>query len=62
MMAIRAMEVELMKDPDIAEIYSPPRVIAMGKKLGLRIGEPMDLTTGWDFRKPEHREQALKYF
>ena len=46
---------------DIAEIYSPPRVTTEGKKHGLRIGEAMDLTTGWDFRRSEDRSRAMAY-
>ena len=46
---------------DLAEMYSPPRITVQGEKLGLRVGEAMDLTNGWDFRKSEHREKARQY-
>ena len=46
---------------DIAEMYSPPRVTAEAKNFGLKTGEAMDLTTGWDFSQDEHKERALKY-
>ena len=45
----------------ISEIYSPPRVTAEAKNWGLRPGEAMDLTTGWDFRRQEHRDLAWSY-
>jgi hypothetical protein len=46
---------------DIAEVYSPRRVTSQGEKMGLKAGEAMDLTTGWDFRLKEHRDCARKY-
>ena len=46
---------------DLAEFYSPPRTTAQGEKMGLKVGEAMDLTTGWDFRRPDHRERAREY-
>ena len=53
--AIRLMSVEVM------EMYSPPRVTAMGRKMGLEVGEAMDLTTGWDFTLERHRAAAWEY-
>jgi len=52
---------ETFTAPDIAEVYSPPRVAEEGKRWGLEPGESMDLTTGWDFRKREQRDRAWKY-
>ena len=46
---------------DVMEMYSPPRVTLQGEKCGLKIGEAMDLTTGWDFRRLEDQQKALKY-
>lgn len=46
---------------DIAEMYSPPRVTAEARTFGLKVGEAMDLTTGWDFSLEEHKDMALKY-
>ena len=46
---------------DIAEVYSPPRVTARASKWGLQAGEAMDLTTGWDFTRPEDRARAWRY-
>jgi hypothetical protein len=46
---------------DIAEMYSPPRVVEEAKKWGLSPGESMDLLTGWDFDREEHKEAARSY-
>ena len=46
---------------DVAEFYSPPRVTTMGKSYGLRPGEAMDLTNGWDFTLERHRDAAIEY-
>ena len=45
----------------VAEMYSPPRVTVQAEKFGLRKGEAMDLTKGWDFTKKDHRERARRY-
>ena len=49
------------QDVDVAEVYSPPRVTTVASKLGLKAGEAMDLTNGWDFRLQRHRHAALRY-
>ena len=46
--------------PDVAEVYSPPRVTKRAKAHGLRPGWALDLSTGWDFSKRAHRLQALR--
>ena len=46
---------------DISEIYSPQRVTNEARRHGLKPGEAMDITSGWDFRKQEDRERARKY-
>ena len=50
---------------DVAEIYSPPRVAKMAKRLGMKAGWSLDLTSidgldnePWDFSRPEKRERA----
>ena len=43
---------------DISEVYSPPKVILMAKKMGLSTGIAMDLDTGFDFTKRADRERA----
>ena len=49
----------------VTEIYSPPRVVKMAKKMGLVPGLSLDLTTideddgqPWDFSKKEKRDKA----
>ena len=46
---------------DVAELYSPPRVTAEAQKFGLKTGEAMDILTGWDFTKDEHKRMAKEY-
>ena len=46
---------------DIAEICSSPRTTKMAEKMGLQVGEAMDLTTDWDFDNAEDRGRAEKY-
>ena len=53
--------VELLKTIDVAEVFSPPRVTAEAEKWGLKAGDAMDLTTGWDFNLERHREAAKEY-
>ena len=43
---------------DMAEVFSPPRVTAEGRNWGFRVGEAIDLTTGWDFNKTADRKRA----
>ena len=50
--------------PDVAEIYSPPRVTNIADKIGLTPGFAFDLTTvdptdgkAWDFNDPVKRER-----
>ena len=49
--------VKEIRSVDISEIYSPQRVTSEARRYGLRPGEAMDITTGWDFRKQEDREK-----
>ena len=53
--------VEEIRSVDITEIYSPQRVTNEARRYGLKPGEAMDITTGWDFRNQEDRERALRY-
>eukprot|EP00974_Lingulodinium_polyedra_P068339 6617730-Lingulodinium_polyedra.AAC.1 len=52
--------------PDISEVYSPPRVTAMARAMGMRDGWALDLRTvdeegrRWDFTKRERRMEALQ--
>ena len=34
---------------DITEVFSPPRVVMQGMKIGVKAGPSMDLLTGWNF-------------
>ena len=58
---MRSELIQALLQIDIAEIYSPVRVTGEAAKFGLKPGEAMDLTTGWDFRLPRHREAAREY-
>ena len=53
--------VNSLKNIDITEMYSPPRVTVEGEKFGLKAGEAMDLSTGWDFRRKDHRDLAMRH-
>ena len=44
----------------VGEVYSPPRITKEAHKQGLKGSIALDLTTGWDFRIPSHRKQALQ--
>ena len=45
---------------DITEVFSPPRVVTQGAKIGLKAGSSMDLMTGWNFELKEDRERAIR--
>ena len=55
-----------VKENDVSEIYSPPRVTEHARKFGLEPGWSLDLTTHdsdgrpWDFSQPEMRKRAKK--
>ena len=53
----RRLEEEIRRI-DIAEVFSPPRVTEIAKEFGLKPGDAMDLTTGWNFSNPEHQKKA----
>ena len=53
--------VKALRSVEIAEMYSPPRVTKESRKFGIQAGEAMDLSTGWDFRKQEDRDRAIRY-
>ena len=46
---------------DVAELYSPPWVTAEAQKFGLKTSEAMDILTGWDFTKNQHKRMAKEY-
>ena len=45
---------------DITEVFSPPRVVMQGMKIGLKAGSSMDLLTGWNFELKADRDRAIK--
>ena len=51
----RSLSVELM------EMYSPPRGTEEAKKFGMVIGAAMELTTGWDSSRPDHRQKEKEW-
>ena len=64
---LNAIMVEMMLNQmDVAEVYSPPRVAAMARRMGLRQGWSLDLTTydrdgrEWDFNSLEMRNRAIR--
>ena len=50
----------LRDNPNILEVYSPPRVTKKAEKFGFTAGGALDLSTGWDFCKPSHQKAALR--
>ena len=51
---------------DVSEFYSPPRVVKMARKLGMKGGAPLDLAVPandwyvWDFSQKHCRDNALE--
>ena len=45
---------------DITEVFSPPRVVMQGIKIGLSAGSSMDLLTGWNFEMKAGRDKAMR--
>ena len=62
----KAMVELLMINVQVAEVYSPPRVAAMARTMGLRAGWSLDLTTRdhdgkwWNFNDLEMRNRAIR--
>lgn len=58
--------VNTVKDMDVAEVYSPPRIAEMVTRMGLRGGWSLDLTTqddeghGWDFRDEKMKNKVAR--
>ena len=64
--ALCPFETQVAKDLDklavyVVEIYSRPRATVRAPKWGVRAGEAIDLTTGWDFTRAEDRQMASRY-
>ncbi|CAJ1372050.1 unnamed protein product [Effrenium voratum] len=64
MLQCGAWDVKDVYNLEVAELYSPPRVVEAGKRRGCLSGVAFDLGTTdedgvpWDFRLPEMREKA----
>ncbi len=68
--SVKAFITQAVRDhfgTDIMEIYSPPRVTKEAQRQNdqrkhppFRVGQAMDLTTGFDFRRPQDRLLALR--
>ena len=43
---------------DLVELYSPERVTKEAPRYRLKPGLALDLKTGWDFDRKEHRQAA----
>mgnify|MGYP003333908855 CR=1 FL=1 len=46
---------QLSAPQDMAELYSPPRVLPVARSLGLQGCLSLDIMTGWDFNSEAHR-------
>ena len=44
---------------DVAEVYSAERKNKLARKFGLVPGASLDLTNGYDYRKPEDRRLGV---
>ena len=62
----KAMMELLIANIEVAEVYSPPRVVTMAKTMGLKAGWSLDLTTKevdgrqWNFNEVEMRNRAIR--
>ena len=55
------MSDEAVKEsPDVAEVFSLPRLIPRAEQKGLKGLKSYDIGNGWDFLKASHRKQCLK--
>ena len=58
---IKKMLVKNLKEqPNVMEVYCPPRLAEKAEKHGFACGGSLDLTTGWDFNLKSHQEAALR--
>ena len=48
-----------LSSQDVAEYYSPPRLLPQIHTLGLSGELSLDILTGWDFRKAQHRQASF---
>lgn len=52
--------VRAMRGVDLMEIHSPARITKACKAFGLKPGDALDLTNGWDLSRADHRREALR--
>ena len=45
---------------DVAEYYSPPRVLPVARHMGLRGRLSLDILTGWDFRNTDTQDLSIR--
>ena len=62
---MKVVRARLGSQTDVAEVYSPPRVVTVAEAAGLRGGFSLDLTTPWngevwDFTKKRCRTKAIE--
>ena len=56
----------MFEQMEVAEVYSPPRIVEMARRMGLRAGWSLDLTTcddygrPWDFNCKQMRNAAVR--
>lgn len=56
----------MFEQMEVAEVYSQPRIITIARRMGLRAGWSLDLTTGdengqpWDFNCKQMRNAAIR--
>ena len=52
--------------PVVSEVFSPPRVAAMAENMGMKSGDPLDISTvsnkgePWDFDRKDKRDEARR--
>ena len=57
---------ELLRGMEVAEVYGPPRAVELARRMGLRAGWSLDITTcdedgkSWDFNQLEMRNKAVR--
>jgi len=54
------MQLDGTLQDDLMEVYSPPRMVAVAKQVGLRAELSVDLLTGWNLLDPEVRLNVVQ--
>ena len=58
--AMDQLQAEEKKEVDVAEVFSPPRVVPVAKQKGLNPGGSFDLKNGYDLRSEQDRRRMWK--